>query len=361
MKNKSHGIIENILDHARWAPSGDNMQTWRFEIVDERHFTVHAWDTRDFCVYDLDGRASQIAFGVLLETIAIAATRFKLQVNTIRRSNSPESKLIFDIFLTKNDAIEPSALLPFIKTRCTQRRMMKITPLSHADKSALEAALNPAHSVQWIEGWRGKLNAAWLMFRNAKIRLIMPEAYQVHSTVIEKNARFSVDKIPDQAVGLDPVTTRIMHWTMKSWQRVNFFNTYLAGTLLPRIELDLLPGLFCAAHFVIIADRKPAATDDYLDAGRALQRFWLTATGLGLHVQPEMTPLIFARYVREQRSFSATPKVQGLAASLAKRTQMLVSEPEQTVFLGRIGSGKAAATRSIRLPLQELLISKPTH
>ena len=63
-----------ILDRARWAPSGDNVQNWGFEVIDESHVVVHGFDTRDHVVYDLDGTSSQIALGALLETIAIAAS-----------------------------------------------------------------------------------------------------------------------------------------------------------------------------------------------------------------------------------------------------------------------------------------------
>ena len=79
------GAAEQILDLARWAPSGDNTQPWRFEIIDEHHLIVHAFDTRDHCVYDLDGRPSQIALGALLETIAIAASVHGLRAEFRRR------------------------------------------------------------------------------------------------------------------------------------------------------------------------------------------------------------------------------------------------------------------------------------
>ncbi|SFU47558.1 nitroreductase family protein [Nitrosospira multiformis] len=65
--------IANILQLARWAPSGDNTQPWRFEIIDDCHLIIHAFDTRDHCVYDLDGHPSQISLGALLETLSIAA------------------------------------------------------------------------------------------------------------------------------------------------------------------------------------------------------------------------------------------------------------------------------------------------
>ena len=52
--------IEQILELARWAPSGDNTQPWRFEIADAQSLVVHGFDTREHCVYDLDGRPSQM-------------------------------------------------------------------------------------------------------------------------------------------------------------------------------------------------------------------------------------------------------------------------------------------------------------
>ena len=110
--------------------------------------------------------------------------------------------------------------------------------------------------------------------------------------------QFSEDRIRDQALGLDLVTTRLMRWALRSWKLVSFMNAFLGGTWLPRLEMDVLPALYCAADLVIVA-REPLRTiDDYLAGGRAMQRFWLTATKLGLQFQPELTPLILASYIR---------------------------------------------------------------
>ena len=48
------------------------------------------------------------------------------------------------------------------------------------------------------------------------------------------------------------------------------------GLIGNRIQLDLIPGLFCAAHFAILAPKPPEALDDYIEGGRAMQRLWLT-------------------------------------------------------------------------------------
>ena len=357
MESASQSVIEKILDVARWAPSGDNAQPWRFEIIDEHHLIVHASDTRDHCVYDLDGRPSQIALGALLETLAIAASAHGLRAEFRRRPDSPEAHTDYFVDLIPESASPPDSLLPYIKHRSVQRRPMRTTPLTEPQKQALQSAVGKHYTVRWFEGGMQRWQLAKLMFNNAKLRLTLPEAYPVHRDVIEWKARFSKDRVPDQALGLDVMTLKLMRWVMGSWQRVDFFNTYLAGHLMPRIEMDLLPGLFCGAHFAIVAHKAPETIDDYVVAGRAVQRFWLTATQRGLQLQPEMTPLIFSRYVRDERVFSRLPGAMETAANLGSRlSALLQNDPvEQAVFLGRIGSGAMVASRSLRLPVGRLM------
>jgi len=348
--------LEQILELARWAPSGDNTQPWRFEILGPRRLTVHGHDTRNHCVYDLDGHPSQLSLGALLETMAIAATRFRLQLHASRHMEAPEQHPRFSIDLLPAPLLEPNPLADFIQTRSVQRRALSRRALSSTERIKLDTALPSGYHVYWLEG-AARRQAAWLMFDNAALRLTMPEAWQVHRSVIDWNARYSIARIPSQALGVDAITAKLMQWIMQRWERVAFFNRWLAGTLAPRLQMDLLPGLACAAHFVLTAPLRPQRIDDFVDAGRAVQRFWLTATSLGLQLQPELTPLIFARYVRDGRIFSATAGMQERAASLSRRGAALVGESawDQAIFMGRIGAGPAARSRSLRLPLQQLL------
>jgi nitroreductase len=357
MEQHLDATLEQILELARWAPSGDNTQPWRFEILDARRLVVHGHDTRDHCVYDLDGHPSQMSIGALLETMAIAASGHQLEMRATRNERAPDARPTIDVEFVPAPALEPDPLADFILPRSVQRRPLSRRPLTAQEKAALAAALPSGYRVHWLEG-RQRLAAARLMFRNAKLRLTMPEAWQVHKSVIEWNARFSEDRIPDQALGVDAVTAKLMRWIMQRWQRVEFFNTWLAGTVAPRLQMDLIPGLACAAHFVLAAPRRPQRMDDYLAAGRAMQRFWLTATALGLQLQPELTPLIFARYVRDGRVFSSARGMQQRAADLARQAAALVGAQvwEAAVFMGRIGAGEAAQARSLRRPLRELIV-----
>jgi sulfur-carrier protein adenylyltransferase/sulfurtransferase len=351
-----NGTVAQILELARWAPSGDNTQPWWFEVIDDRRVVVHGSDTRDHCVYDLDGRPSQISLGALLETMSIAATAHGLSMKATRRMACPETTPTFDVEFTADAACLADPLLASIPERRVQRRAMKTRPLTTIEKTALESAVGSDYEILWLESFSARFRAARLMFNNAKLRLTMPEAYPVHRDVIQWNAQFSEDRIPDQALGIDQATARLMRFVLGSWRRVEFFNTWLAGTLLPRLQLDLIPGLACAAHFVMKARRQPASVDDFVAAGRAVQRFWLTATQLGLFQQPEMTPLIFGSYVRKGVHFTSVAKLQAQARNLEAAARGLIGpEAERAVWMGRVGAGPAPSARSTRRPLETLM------
>lgn len=349
-------VVEQILDLARWAPSGDNAQPWRFELVDESQFVVHGHDTREHCVYDLDGRPSQISLGALIETAAIAASRHGLVLHSRCRPGLAESRPTFDIRLSPTPGLLVDPLWRAIPERSVQRRALSRRPLTAQQRQTLQAAVGPDYELLWFEG-RQRWDWARLLWANAGLRLRLPEAFETHRSVIEWDARFSKTCIPDQALGIDSMTIAIMRGAMASWSRVEFMNRWLGGTLMPRVLMDWVPALACAAHMAMLAKTPPTSTDDYVASGRAVQRFWLCTTQLGLQHQPAATPLVFSRYVREGRTFTAHAGKRQLAESLAtKLDQMLDRRADRAVWLGRIGSGQRAESRSVRRPLKDLLI-----
>ena len=349
--------IRAILDLARWAPSGDNTQPWRFEIVSPEHVVVHGFDTRTHCVYDLDGHSSQIAIGALLESIRIAATGYGLAAAVARRADTPDTQPTFDVRF-EPASVTRSELINYLQVRSVQRRPLRTRRLTEAEKTSLKASLGSQYRVLWLEGLRQRWRVAPLLWRNAALRLTIPEAYEVHRDIIEWRAQFSEDRIPEQALGVNWVSARLMQFAMKRWSRIAFMNRWLGGTIMPRVELDLVPGLACAAHFMIAAEYRPQTIDHYIAAGEAMQRFWLTASALGLQLQPEMTPLIFARYAAEGRSFSKMPHAKAVALAIAGGVGELFGGATAAcgVFMGRIGAGPTATARSLRLPLEKLLV-----
>ena len=86
-----------------------------------------------------------------------------------------------------------------------------------ADPAAAGSAVGEAFRVLWFEPCAERRALAWLAVKNAKIRLTIPEAYAVHREIIAWDARYSEDRVPDQALGADPLSLRSMRWVMASW------------------------------------------------------------------------------------------------------------------------------------------------
>lgn len=353
----NHDVLTQILSLARWAPSGDNQQPWTFEIAGDYSIRIHGFDTRDHILYDYLGRASHIAHGALLETLRIAATRFALRATWEVSSSVDDRNPIYTVTLVPDPGLAPDPLVDYIEKRTVQRRPMKTTPLTSAQRQALLDAAGKDFTVQLFEQAGERLSVAKLLWRSAKIRLTCPEAYKVHMDAIEWRASTSKDRIPDQAVGVDPVTARLMEWVMKSWKRVDFFNRFLLGTVAPRIQLDLLPPLYCAAHILIHPINAPVQLTDWVKAGVVVQRIWLTASRFGLHLQPQMTPVIFRWYARADRSFSGSPDLfkQALKVSDSFESLAKVSRSAPFAFFARVGTSKVPSSRSIRKDLGELM------
>ncbi|MDP2880322.1 MAG: molybdopterin biosynthesis protein MoeY [Azonexus sp.] len=353
-------VLIKILDLVRWAPSGDNTQPWQFEIVADDHIAVHGFDTREHVLYDFDGHPSQMAHGALIETLRIAASGFQLASEWHVRSGSPDNAPVYDVLLRSAPDLLADPLLPYIEKRVVQRRPMRMTPLTSEQRNSLSLATGGNYSVQFFEKTSDRIKVARLLWDNAYIRLTCPEAFLVHREIIEWGARFSHDRLPEEAIGVDPMTAKLMKWVMQSWGRVEFFNRYLMGTVAPRIQLDFVPAIACAGH-LLLKPRKPLnSLHDYVEAGMAMQRLWLTATSLGLHLQPEMTPVIFRWYAKAGREISAHSKINKKVELMASRFERLVeaSSDQSFAFFCRIGQSVPPKSRSLRKSLSQLLVSK---
>lgn len=356
----SRETLMQILDLARWAPSGDNTQPWRFEIIADDHIAIHGFDTRDHVLYDFDGRPSQMAHGALLETLSIAASGFQMVSTWALRPGCPENHPVYDVFLSKNSDLVVDPLLPFIEKRVVQRRPMRTTSLTAAQRENVANAPGPNYTVRFFEQPRDRLKVAKLLWDNAYIRLTCPEAYPVHRDIIEWGVRFSKDRLPEEAIGVDPLTAKLMKWVMGSWARVDFFNRYLMGTIAPRIQLDFIPAMACAAHLLLLPNKPLKSLTDFVEAGIAMQRLWLTASAEGLHLQPEMTPVIFRWYAKNRRTISVKDEINQAIGLLASSFESIANAPsdQDFVFLCRVGQSATPRSRSLRKNLDQMMMDK---
>jgi nitroreductase len=354
--------MEEIIDLARWTPSGDNSQPWRFVVTADDRLEIHIEDAGQANVYEYrNGQPTLISAGMLLASLQIAASRHRLRMEWVYAGKAAGSHRI-DARFVSDRSVEPDRLWSAIPLRAVDRRPYRSRPLRPAEKAALESALGPGLEIAWFEGAR-KIGIAGLNGMATDIRLRIPETFEIHRRILDWDRKFSPDRMPAAALGLDRPTLTIMRWAMGDKRKLDRLNALL-GTAAARLQMDYLPGLFCAAHFSIqadLAENGPARIEQLLKLGQSLQRFWLTATELGLAMQPSLAPLAFLNHIQSGVTFTSKAHLQRKGARRARRAAALLPQGgARTVFLGRIGEpGSPLPARSIRLPFEALILNRP--
>jgi nitroreductase len=358
---KPRTTIEEILNLARWAPSGDNAQPWTFRIVDDEtvQVQIHHEPTN---VYEYaDGEPTWLSAGMLIETMRIAATAWQRQM--VWEQGPSDARASLTVRFPRTDTHDIDPLLSFVTLRSVDRRKYSRRPLSVSERTMLNACFTDGVIIDWHEGLRNRWGVARLSALATTIRLRCPEAFQVNQKFIDWDHPQSPSGIPAGAIGLSALTVRMMRWAMSRWERTQWLSR-LGGGLAAAVQMDYLPGIASAGYFVL---RRPPAgvskqngIEELLNVGRSIQRFWLTATRLGLAVQPVLATLAFAYYGERRIKFSSEPTLAGEAEALARAFRRTLGvAAEEVVFVGRIGEPypRLPTHRSTRRPLAELMDS----
>ena len=344
--------VGRILDMARWAPSGDNSQPWRFHVDGNRiriEVLVEAGNIYEFN----NGQPTLIAAGGLIETMRIAASDLGYAM-AYSYAGEDAGRHFIDVELTPDAGLRPDPLAGAILSRRTVRGPYSRRALSPADKAALEGVPRPHLDLIWWESDAGRGRVSRVSAMATDLRLRLEAAYHVHLKTIDWSSRYSRTGIPAQALGLTGLTLALMRPVMKSWRRMDVFNRYLGGTIAPRIEMDLRPGRACAAHFAFIASEGVSDVSAYLTVGAAFQRFWLTAESRGISLQPNFAPLCFSR---DDVDIGEDATLRRRQAALREAMEALTGvRPERVMVMGRLGflPHGEARPRSIRKPLDQL-------
>jgi molybdopterin/thiamine biosynthesis adenylyltransferase/nitroreductase len=346
-----------ILDLARWAPSGDNTQPWRFEVLGPREVRIHLDAPDPANPYEYrGGEPILLSGGMLLESLRIAAAQEGWALAWQAEPGGPPWRIRAS-FMEDGAPPEPGAAAALLM-RSVARTPLGREPLSATQKARLAEALGPELEIAWHEALPARLRLARLGAVATDIRLRAPETFAVHRRVVDWHRARSPDGLPEGAIGLDRPTRAVMRWAMRDWQRMQRLNRVF-GTAGAAWQLDLRPALASAAFFVIRAREAAGGPEALLRHGMALQRFWLVAEQLGLGLQPALATLIFAHHGRHGTGFTADAALRSRAGGLARSFAALLGDPDLVLFLGRLGRrrpGRVPGPRSVRRPLEELLL-----
>jgi nitroreductase len=350
--------VDEILHAARWAPSGDNEQPWRFEKRDDGSIRVHINRHVTGNIYHFRNDEPNVwVAGMLMENLRIAASAHGRRADWhVQTGPDP---LVLDVQFAPDQTVIPDPLYAALGERSVDRNRYRTRKLTKVERVELEAALGGRLRIDWLSTATARWRFAKLSARATDIRLRAPEALPVHQEIIDWDVNLSPTKIPAGALGISRLTLRIIRWAIQDWSRMDRLNRF-TGTFSAALEMDYLPILSSAAAFTLRFPTDGARSiDTLLEAGVHIQRFWLTAARLGLAMQPAMALLVFADYGQSDLPFTVAPALRAKAKRLADEfRRVFASGTEDFVFMGRIGEPlpRTGVSRSVRRPVSELMM-----
>jgi nitroreductase len=281
--------IKKILTEAVYAPSGDNIQPWRFEIRGNE-LLVYNTPEKDVTLYNYKQHGSLIAHGALLENINIIAPACGCSV-AVDILPEKDPNLTAKIAFSKTEK-QQAELYAYIAKRCTNRKPYKNTALRADERQALLNTALPEKniSIKLIEDPNKIKPLAYaisqgdrLIFENKTIHdfLFSHIRWDEHEEQKYKNGLYlktmELNKGQQTAFRL-----------FKNWKIMSLFNKL--G--MPKMAVKGNEKIYSRGSALGAITMTSAAPADYIYAGRVFQRLWLTATSFGLSLQP-LTALPF--------------------------------------------------------------------
>lgn len=309
--------LERILHHGTKAPSGDNTQPWRFAVKGDTVY-VYALPELDNPILNIEARGTMIAIGALVENISIAAQEDGLDT-------------AIDLSHGEDDAV---ARVHFDERDRSGHPLFHTIEKRHTNRNPYHQIIQPSFFEHLRDIHEGDARALLVTDRHA-IETI------AHSSVLMEEAALRTKKLhrsffdsifwdenknENGEAGMYiktmelPPPVQLLFRALNFWPVTATLNRigFARGAALGNSALYARTGA-CIA--VILTG---TTQEDFINAGRCMERAWLTATAEGLAAQPLAGLLYLAEYVRRTND-------PDIASQLRKRILAAQESIEQAV------------------------------
>lgn len=343
--------VELVADAANRAPSGGNVQPWRFEVDgDELRFRLRAQSPSGL---DLSFRGSLLALGAAaLNARVAAASIHRLGPLTVNPTFDPAHP-VATLQLTEGSDPDLARLRPAIYTRATNRRPGEPVELDPALLQRLKVdAEREGGVVHWTTD-RAQLSAiAEVLAESDRIRNLTPH---LHSSMMAEL------RWPDR----DPLDTGLDVRTLEldDAELAKLTVGARADVMARLAEWDAGQSLGDGTRFLVNNSAalvsvtiRGSSPQDYFIGGATMERLWLAADGAGIALHP-VSPVFVMAVDDADLDELVGERHRDAVRDLARRLRQLLAVPddEQYALVLRASRSPEPTVRSGRRPLSEAL------
>ncbi len=341
--------IQKILEIAVQAPSGENAQPWKFGIRDNQ---IHVFNIpeRDQSPYNFRQRGSYVAHGTLLENILIASSAlgFEAKFSLFPEKNDPDLVAVVSLHKSKPKN-EP--LYSYIVERATNRKPYKKTPLTSEERHAI------LNSVREIGGGKILLTEKREDIKTLSLvgsmneRLVLENEF-LHNFLFS-HINWTEKENHEKKLGFDiktlelPLPARLGFKIFKHWSILKVLNNIGASKAVWKQNGNVYASSAAVGIVAVLGNENK----DFVTTGRITQRLWLTATKLGLSLQP-MTGILFfmQRILAENTEPFSASHVELIKESYENVRMVFRLQNETVPMMFRIGHSDPPTAQSLKLP-----------
>lgn len=340
--------LEKIITDGTFAPSGENCQPWKF-VVKENEISIFNIPEADRSLYNSKQKGSYVAHGALIENIVISASKhgYETDVQIFPLKNEPD---LVSIIVLKKTAPKDESLYFYIEKRCTNRKDYTGQKLSADQKRELIASAKETGfgELRLIDNevslnTLGKALAVneQIIFENKQLHdffynhIIWKEEYQ------NKAGGFyikTLEFLPHQLKGVK---------LFKNWFILKILNKVVGvSKMIVKENAEKYAKSGTLGAIVITGN----TSEYFVNAGRTVQRVWLTATKLGLSIHPCTGVPYFTEQIKDGgESFFSKKHLEMIKLAYKDITSIFGMESKIIPLLFRIGYADNPTARSTRM------------
>ncbi len=335
-----------ILEAAARAPSGDNLQPWSFRWDGERLMLLRD-SGRDTSLYNVRDLPTFVALGAALENILIAASRLGYAASPVCFPEGPTNTTVASISFAQGG--RPDPLFDAIAERCSNRKPYATHPLSAQILEALTAEVTrfPTIGIRWIHDREPRKRLSKIaaqgdrtLFGNRLIHAHFFSCIRWDEQEIQKTR----DGMPIATLELGRAGS-VLFRLLRNTSLVQFLNCFGFS----RLAANRSGSMIRKSSAIGLITVPQISPENFLAAGRAFQRVWLTATAQRLSLQP-MTGFVLLqlRLMLGELEGLSKKEVILLDSTRHRLSELFRLENEVPAIMFRLGIGAPPSARTVR-------------
>jgi molybdopterin/thiamine biosynthesis adenylyltransferase/nitroreductase len=343
--------IEMIVDAARRAPSGGNVQPWRFEADDEeiRFFMIPERTS----TMDVAHRATYVGIGAALFNARVQAAALKKLGPVKLFPEGRPSHHVATMRLGSSDDVAIMPLRDYLHSRSSNRRIGKPSEIEPETVATLTRGVEREGAQLYFATDRDRLTAgAELLAASDRLRFLLPTVHREMASEIRWPGRDPLDEGLDvRTLELDPGGYAALDILSRPDVMAHLSDWRAGSALGMRMQASVMTSSALAMITVPRADPMW-----YLRGGAAMERFWLSAEMHGLAVQPASPVFLYAVDESDMRLMAGERYLDEMH-NLSERFHEFwgLSDGETAVMVFRVFQAPPPTVHSVRLPLSHVL------